>query len=92
VLGVGVEGLGSGDTVSLWRLRVRDVCARALLFHLHTESVMVRWKLGNDSIGIRKYSPHSGLQKYFRAGNARVSVTLSVETPQCPYGLPTVGS
>ena len=40
----------------------------------------------------RRILPHRGLRRGFRALSARVSVSISVGTPLCPYGLPTVGS
>jgi len=38
-----------------------------------------------------RHSLHSGLQRDFRPKSCHLSVTLSVGTPLCPYGLPTVG-
>ena len=44
------------------------------------------------SLAVRFASLHRGLRRDFWAPSARVSVILSVETPLCPYGLPTAGS
>ena len=47
---------------------------------------------GACSAVARRQPPPRGLRRDFRPISGRVSVTLSVETPLCPYGLPTVGS
>ena len=48
--------------------------------------------LFHQSRHLSSFHPHSGLQRDFRPKSGPISVTLSVGSPLCPYGLPTVGS